>query len=375
MINSTEVPYWITLAHMPKWGTEKINRLIIKIVHENNMDLESFFQLSAEDWRNKFHLLELEISDLLHEKSKLPNNAFLGEELLSQGFEIIPINSPEYSSILKNNLKIKSPTILYVKGNKKILHEDCIAIVGSRDASEISLLFTDYIAKKAVEGKKTIVSGFAKGVDKQALDSALKYEGQSIVVLPQGIMTFGAGVKKYYKEITSGRVLIVSTFFPKSPWSVSLAMARNPIIYGLANEIYVAQSSDSGGTWEGAIDGLKKGRTILVRVPHANEKSANLTLINKGAQPINFEGNSFVENGEQKLNETNQSDEMQKIKSLLMKQMLTPKQLIEKAQLSISDRQLLKILKNIPNIQTKKASNRIHYFIRQNSAVLFDDKI
>jgi predicted Rossmann fold nucleotide-binding protein DprA/Smf involved in DNA uptake len=38
--------------------------------------------------------------------------------------------------------------------------------------------------------------------------------------------------------------LVLSTFHPKAVWSVGLAMARNPIIYGLADEIFVAESRE-----------------------------------------------------------------------------------------------------------------------------------
>ena len=126
-----------------------------------------------------------------------------------------------------------------------------------------------------------VVSGFAKGVDKQALDSAIKYKGQSIIVLPQGILTFTSGFKTYYKQIVDGDVLVLSTFFPKAPWQKELAMARNPIIYGLADEIYVAESSEKGGTWSGVVDGLHKKRKIYVRKPGSNEKNANNLLIQK----------------------------------------------------------------------------------------------
>ena len=119
------------------------------------------------------------------------------------------------------------------------------------------------------------VSGFAKGVDKQALDSAINYKGQSIIVLPQGIMTFGSGFIKYYKQIVDGDVLLLSTFFPKAPWKAELAMARNPIIYGLADEIYVSESSDKGGTWSGVVDGLRKNRKIYVRQTDLYENTAN----------------------------------------------------------------------------------------------------
>ena len=175
-----------------------------------------------------------------------------------------------------------------------IMKEKSIAIVGSRKANDASLAFTDNIAKKASADYKVIVSGFAKGVDKQSLDSSLKYKGQSIIVLPQGITTFKSGYKKYYKQIIEGDVLVLSTFYPKAPWSVPLAMARNPIIYGLASEIYVAESSEKGGTWLGVIDGLRKGRKIYVRKPQLKEKNANNILIQKGAIPVDFEGNIYL---------------------------------------------------------------------------------
>ncbi|HRE58617.1 MAG TPA: DNA-processing protein DprA [Candidatus Kapabacteria bacterium] len=373
----TEIPYWITLAHLSKWGTEKINRLVIKIVHDNQMSLETFFH-SESEWQDKFGLSDIDIEDLQNAKSELPNNAFLAEDLLSQGFEVVPINSPEYSKTLKANLKVKAPTILYVKGNKKIMQENSIAIVGSRDADNISLQFTDNIAKKAAQQFKVVVSGFAKGIDKQALDSAIQYKGQSIIVLPQGIMTFGSGIKKYYKEITNGDVLVVSTFHPKAVWSAGLAMARNPIIYALATDIYVAQSAESGGTWAGVIDGLKKGRTIFVRQSNQNEKNANLILVEKGAKAVDSEGN-IIDNTEllkavQTMNETTQNNEIEQVITLLEKQKLTSKQILERVQLNMSDKELIKKLQSLPNIQTTKKSNKVHYFIMKDMPTLFPIK-
>ena len=234
-------------------------------------------------------------------KNELANYAFLVEELLNQGYSIIPITSNEYSQTLKANLKYNAPIILYTKGNKQILQEKAIAIVGSRNANDRSLQFTDNVAKKASSEYKVVVSGFAKGVDKQALDSALNYKGQSIIVLPQGITTFASGMKKYYKQIIEGDVLVLSVFHPKSPWSVDLAMARNSIIYGLASEIYAAQSDDKGGTWSGVTEGLKKGRIVYVRMPEKNEKCANMTLINMGAEAVDMDGNPIHQKAEYEL--------------------------------------------------------------------------
>jgi len=155
-----DTAYWIALAHLPKWGNLKINNLIIKFYYENKLTPEVFFQLSVNDWKNKYGLEYKEIEDLKKAKSELANTAFLAESLLNEGYEIIPITSSEYSKTLKDNLKVAhAPDLLYVKGNKQIMQEKSIAIVGSRNTSEISLKFTDNIAKLASKEYKVIVNG------------------------------------------------------------------------------------------------------------------------------------------------------------------------------------------------------------------------
>lgn len=366
---TNEATYWMTLAHLPKWGYKRINDLIIKFFHENQISIADFWGLSESDWKNIYQLDENQIFDLRKAKSKLGNNAFLAESFFSNGFEIIPIISPEYSKTLKTNLKTShSPAVLYVKGNKKILKEKSIAIVGSRAASEISLKFTDNIAKNASEESKVVVSGFAKGVDKQALDSAINYKGQSIIVLPQGIMTFATGFKNYYRQIIDGDVLVLSIFPPKADWSADLAMARNPIIYGLANEIYVAESSEKGGTWSGVIDGLRKGRKILVRKPNTTEKNANNILIQKGAVPVDFNGKELVKTHDTTLphqisvvQELNESDNLNdKIRSAINGRPLTAKELLTKLNLTTwTSQKLSKHLKKldfVENIKEKRTN-------------------
>lgn len=295
MINRQEMPCLMALTHTPGWNYEQINNFILKINCDAKTSIEKFFGLSLNDWSDHFGLSKKETYHLESVKKEIPKYSFLAEDLFAQGYEIISVNSLEYPETLKKKLGSGSPPILYVKGNKSILKENSVAIVGSRDASEIALKFTDNIAELASREHKVVVSGFARGVDRRALDSALKYEGKSIIVLPQGIMTFYSGFKNYYRHIVEGNVLVLSTFFPKAQWSVELAMARNSIIYGLAGEIYVAESSEKGGTWSGVMEGIKKGRKIYIRKPEPYENNANDKLIKKGVIPTSFEGRPVLE--------------------------------------------------------------------------------
>jgi predicted Rossmann fold nucleotide-binding protein DprA/Smf involved in DNA uptake len=271
--------------------------------------------------------------------------------------------------MLKGNLKIKSsPPVLYIKGRKGLLQEDAVAIVGSRKAGSKALEFTDHVAKKSVKEFKVVVSGFAKGVDKQALDSTIEVNGKSIIVLPQGILTFQLGFKKYYEPIVNGDVLVLSTFFPKAGWDVGLAMARNAYIYGLAKEIYVAESDSKGGTWEGAMDGLKRQRKIYVRIPEPKEKNANLKLVELGALPVNMDGeivDSKVLNSKELFeigtkNEVNEppatyEDGKRNIEKdileLLNKGTYTSKEILLALKLDWDSRKLTSFLKKNPNVK------------------------
>ena len=366
-----ELTYWVALAHTPTIWTKRKNEIIVYCFNHGKT-IADFFE--SENFLG-MELKQEEHNLLMQTKNELANYAFLVEELLNQGYSIIPITSNEYSQTLKTNLKYNAPIILYTKGNKQILKEKAIAIVGSRNANDRSLQFTDNVAKKASSEYKVVVSGFAKGVDKQALDSALNYKGQSIIVLPQGITTFASGMKKYYRQIIEGDVLVLSVFHPKSPWSVDLAMARNSIIYGLASEIYAAQSDDKGGTWSGVTDGLKKGRIVYVRMPEKTEKCANMILINMGSEAVDMDGNPIHPKVEYELFDTvssivaespapyNAPDE--RIVELLNNGEYTAKQIIEILHLSdYNSQKLSQRLSKLDGIQINKKGKTNKYSLQ-----------
>lgn len=355
-----ELSYWLALAHIPRVRTKRKNEIVVRLF-EQNKSIIDFFHFDESKWKNEYGLTDSETQLFKDAYSELSNYAFMVEDLLEQGYNILPITSNEYSPTLKKNLgRSYSPPVIYTKGNLQIMEEKSIAIVGSRNANENSLSFTDNIAKKASKEYKVVVSGFAKGVDKQALDSALKYKGRSIIVLPQGITTFKSGFKKYYKQIIDGDVLVLSTFYPKAPWSVQLAMARNSIIYGLASEIYVAESSDKGGTWSGVMDGLRKGRTIYVRKPNSKEKNANGLLISKGALTVDEFGNlseySLLENEISIVSEPDiKLKEIEtQIIELLKSGVYDSKSITEKLKIDWTVRKMNSYLKKLDKVETLK---------------------
>lgn len=352
-----EITYWIALAQISQMTTRRKNE-ILSYIYTHDKTIIDIFEAHSE----LEILSESEIQSIEAAKQGLPNIAFEVEDILHQGYEIIPLNDKvRYPKTLKKNLKMLSPLVLYTKGNIALLNQPTVAIVGSRSANETSLQFTDNICKRLVADNQVVVSGFAKGVDQQALQSALKYQGKSIIVLPQGILGAGSTLRAYFPHISAGKVLVMSFFPPKMPWSKECAMARNPIIYGMAEKIYVAQSDDKGGTWSGVIDGIKKQREIYVRLADDSEKTANMQLIELGAKAVDMEGNIV---------ERNTASIEEQLTDLLSKGEYSLSSIKSILNLDIKDEALRARLSVMDGVQVRKSRTNL-YSLRKTQMELF----
>jgi hypothetical protein len=59
-----ELSYWMALAYIGGWRTEKINRLAHAVLKEQQTGFEEFFSLEPADWADRFDLNEDEIRKL-----------------------------------------------------------------------------------------------------------------------------------------------------------------------------------------------------------------------------------------------------------------------------------------------------------------------
>lgn len=371
-----ELTYWVTLALIPKMWTKRKNEIYAKCyLHNPQISIVELFE-NTITW-DIVGLNSTEKGQFQIAKQQLANNSFLVEELIAQGYDILPITHDKYPQLLKENLKFNAPIVIYTKGNKELLQEHSIAIVGSRNADTNSISFTKNIAWKAASENKVVVSGFAKGVDRSALDSTIGANGKSIIVLPQGIMTFSSGFKQYFKNIVQGNILVMSTFAPKAPWTIEFAMARNSIIYGMATEIFVAQSDNKGGTWSGATEGLRKKRPVFVRYPEKNEKNSNLLLIQKGASAVDINGNTLSLSIEEQT--TPEKLEKEKlclnIITILHKvEMISTRELIRRLKLDWKTEKMNRHLEKMSQVEKIKIKNRNYFQLKENKRpTLFSD--
>ncbi len=180
----------------------------------------------------------------------------------------------------------KAPAILYGAGDPRLVSGDCqaLAVVGSRHVDEAALEFTRTVAHACGRQGIQIVSGAARGVDSEAMWAAIEAGGMTVGVLAESLAR-AAVAGRNPAALVEGQMALISPYDPNSGFNVGNAMGRNKYIYALADAALVVSTAvDSGGTWAGAVEALKRGvPPVFVRLQEPAPEG-NLKLLEEGAQ-------------------------------------------------------------------------------------------
>lgn len=220
-------------------------------------------------------------------RTLLGRGAALGlalEKWQRAGLWILTRSDQEYPERLKRRLRSESPAVLFGCGNKALLNTGGIAVIGSRDADEEDLAYSEKFGAEAAAQGHSIVSGGARGVDQSAMLGALQREGTAVGVLADSLLR-SATSSKYRKHIMSGDLALISPFNPEAGFNVGSAMSRNRYIYCLADAAVVVSSTPrKGGTWNGALEDLRAEWVPLWVKPSSSGESGNRELVQRGGR-------------------------------------------------------------------------------------------
>lgn len=200
------------------------------------------------------------------------------------GLWVMTRSDPDYPARLKRRLKTDAPPVLFGSGNRQLLNQGGLAVVGSRDASEEDLAFTTDLGGTVALQGRSVISGGARGVDEVSMLGALEHDGTVIGVLADSLLRTSNSAK-YRRALMDKNLVLVSPFNPEAGFDVGNAMARNKYIYALSDAaVIVSATEGKGGTWSGAVEALKHAWVPLWVKPHANARSGNAVLVGMGAR-------------------------------------------------------------------------------------------
>ena len=183
--------------------------------------------------------------------------------------------------------KIKNPPkSLWVEGNVDLLNTISIAIIGSRKCSNYGEKWCKKFTKDLLEYNLTIVSGLAIGIDKTAHDTALKYGGKTIAVLPSGLKNiYPTENLNLYKNIINSGGAVVSEYMPEERCDKKKFLERNRIVSGLGIGTLVVEAGYRSGTSVTAKITKQNGKKVFC-IPGSLDNSKILgtnTMVKNGA--------------------------------------------------------------------------------------------
>jgi DNA processing protein len=156
------------------------------------------------------------------------------------------------------------PPFLFVRG--RLLERDLrsVAVVGTREPSDLGLRRAAGMARLLTDADVTIVSGLARGIDTAAHQATLDRGGRTIAVVGTGI------TRTYPKEnaelaeriVTAGAV--VSQFWPSSSGARGAFPRRNITMSGIAQGTVVIEASATSGAKMQARHAYEHGKKVFL---------------------------------------------------------------------------------------------------------------
>lgn len=271
--------YLIALNQIDKVGDKRISELISHY----------------ESVENIFEDKEDNIKKLLEKKFKSQIGNFSKNDILDKAESIIEKSNNYEIGILSLfdedypfNLKQidNPPYILYYKGDLKKLRRNAVAIVGTREPTYESRKYSFELASKLSSLNITVVSGMAKGVDREVHLGAMSSHVNTAAVLGSGIdhVYPSENLQIYNKLIEKG--IIVSEFEAgRKPDRINFPR-RNRIISGLSYAVVMVEAASKSGALITVNYALNQGRDVYI-APYDEKKSCyfgNHKLYKDGAK-------------------------------------------------------------------------------------------
>jgi predicted Rossmann fold nucleotide-binding protein DprA/Smf involved in DNA uptake len=215
--------------------------------------------------------------------------AIVLEQLDEQGMWVLTEADAAYPTRLTQRLGEQAPPVLFGAGPVERLGRGGVAIVGSRDLDAAGAAFAGALGGRCGGEGVAVVSGAARGTDMLAMLAGAAAGGGAVGVAAEGLERLLRG-PEYGPPVREGRVTLVTPFQPAAGFSIGNAMARNKLIYGLAElAVVVAATSESGGTWAGAVENLTRGWAPLFVRAGADAPPGNQELLSRGGLPLTLD--------------------------------------------------------------------------------------
>ena len=285
-MKKSNIHYWLALKLVPRLAIHK------KLALVDSFGLTALFSLSTKKsvlssskLTSANNLTPKQLAAFIHPDWCLIESII--EQSRTCNSEIIAFDDIHYPKLVKQIYD--PPLVLFVQGNKSLLNQNQLAIVGSRSASingrETAFEFAQELAKQGL----VITSGLALGIDAAAHQGTLAFEASTIAVVATGLdKVYPAKHKSLKKDILAQHGVIVSEFLPGTLPKPGHFPKRNRLISGLSTGVLVVEAALKSGSLITARCALEQNRDVFA-IPssiHNLQAKGCHWLIKQGAKLV-----------------------------------------------------------------------------------------
>ena len=244
--------------------------------------------LEAGDLKNALDLPDAEAQRMARLLARGGGLAIELERLANLGIHPLTRTDSEYPKRYRERVKESAPLVLFYSGNKELLGQPGLAVVGSRHLDEAGQACAEFVGNACGLSGLVLYSGGARGVDTISMKASLESRGFAVGILADSLEK-AIRIPEYRAALGKGDACLVTPYHPSAGFSVGAAMGRNRLIYTLADHaIVVTSDAEQGGTWAGATEALKAQWIPVFVLEHSQMSQGNRALLEKGAHPLPY---------------------------------------------------------------------------------------
>jgi DNA processing protein len=153
---------------------------------------------------------------------------------------------------------------IWCAGSTALVQQPCVAIVGTREASDRGASRARRLARELAERGAVVVSGLARGVDTEALSSAITAGGRVVAVIGTPIEEAHPVENARLQETIARDHLLISPFPPGTRTLPRHFPERNRVMAALTDVTAIIEAGDSSGTLHQAEECVRLGRWLFI---------------------------------------------------------------------------------------------------------------
>lgn len=273
----TAVREFVALHLIKRLGAHRIRLLLQGVDHPQNI-----FRLSRRELKAIRGIGPKTTDDIVtfNDWEKVDEVMEKTEEI---GAELMTYWDDDYPRLLREIYD--PPILLWIKGDRTVLDNDSLAIVGTRKTGEYGRKMAKKFAGDLVEQGVTVISGLAYGADAAAHRGTVEAGGTTIAVLGSGIdWIYPSDHKGLASDIVDTGGAVISEFPLGEKPAMGNFPVRNRIVSGMSLGTLVVESGIDGGSMITARSALDQNREVFViphNLGHPNSVGCN-SLIKRG---------------------------------------------------------------------------------------------